>query len=156
MTHLKLEEAAKEAERMAKKWDDERVRDRLADRQKQLQLLQQLRARLVGRLNEVRPAIPRLRLTKETLENVEILKATQSIIVVLAGERSRELTWGDLLPGQVVALAEAVDMTSPEDRLALGILCHRSRMVELAVRYLSSLDGTPYQEMARRIMQSTA
>ena len=46
-------------------------------------------------------------------------------------------------------------MRDPEDRLALGILCHHSRLVDSAVRYLTSLEDTPYREVARRILEST-
>lgn len=156
ITQMKLEEAVHEAERLGQKRGDTRMRLRLADRQQQVAFLEQLRARMVDRLNEKRPTFARLKLLGEVLDGVEILKATPKKIIVLVGEGSRELAWSDLPAAQTVAIAEALGMKDAEDRLALGILCHHSRQVDLAVSYLTSLDGTPYQEVARHVLESTA
>ncbi len=155
MTHMKLEEAVHEAEQLEQKRDDTRMRHRLADRQQQVAFLEQMRGRLVDQLNQKRPTFPKLKTSEGTLEGVEILKATPNKIIALVGEESRDLTWSRLTPSQIVAMAEALEMNGPEDRLALGILCHHSRLMELAVRYLTSLEGTPFQETARRILEST-
>jgi hypothetical protein len=53
-------------------------------------------------------------------------------------------------------MAEATRVSSPEDRLALGILCHHSLLPALAMKYLASLNGTPHQAEAKRILESTA
>lgn len=156
ITQLKLEEAVEEAERLGKKRDDVRMKLRLADRQQQVAFVEQMRARLVQRINEKRPTIPSLKFPGGTLEGVELLKATPRKIILMVGETSRELAWSEIPPGQIVNLAEFLGMRDAEDRLALGILCHHSRLVDSAVRYLTSLDDTPYKEVARRILESTA
>jgi hypothetical protein len=156
LTQMKLEEAVHEAERLGLKRGDTRMRLRLADRQQQVTFLEQMRARMVDRLNEKRPTFARLKLLGEILDGVEVLKATSKKIIILVGEGSRELAWSDLPAAQTVAIAEALGMKDAEDRLSLGILCHHSRLVDLAVGYLTSLDGTPYQEVARHVLESTA
>jgi serine/threonine protein kinase len=156
ITQMKLEEAVHAAERLGQKRGDTRMKLRLADRQQQVQFLEQLKTRMVDRLNEKRPTFARLKLLGEILDGVEVLKATPRKIIVLVGEGSRELAWSDLPAAQTVAIAEALGMKDAEDRLALGILCHHSRQVDLAVSYLTSLDGTPYQEVARHVLESTA
>jgi serine/threonine protein kinase len=156
ITQMKLEEAVHEAERLGLKRGDTRMKLRLADRQQQVAFLEQLRARMVDRLNEKRPTFDRFKLLGEILDGVEVLKATPKKIIILVGEGSRELAWSDLPAAQTVAIAEALGMKDAEDRLALGILCHHSRQVDLAVTYLTSLDGTPYQEVARHVLESTA
>jgi hypothetical protein len=156
ITQMKLEEAVHEAERLGLKRGDTRMKLRLADRQQQVTFLEQLRARMVDRLNDKRPTFDRFKLLGEILDGVEVLKATPKKIIILVGEGSRELAWSDLPAAQTVAIAEALGMKDAEDRLALGILCHHSRQVDLAVTYLTSLDGTPYQEVARHVLESTA
>ena len=155
ITQLRLEEAVEEAERLGRKRDDVRMKLRLADRQQQVAFVEQMRARLVQRINEKRPTVPSLKLPGETLEGVELLKATPRKVILMAGEASREVAWSEIPPGQIVHLAEFLGMRDPEDRLALGILCHHSRLVDSAVRYLTSLEDTPYREVARRILEST-
>jgi hypothetical protein len=49
-----------------------------------------------------------------------------------------------------------VKLASPEDRLALGILCHHALLAPQALRYLNSLAGTPHEAEARRVLESTA
>ena len=53
-------------------------------------------------------------------------------------------------------MAETVGLTSPEDRLALGILCHHALLAAEALKYLTSLDGTPFEDEAKRMLASTA
>ncbi len=156
ITQMRLDEAGRQAELLGQKRGDTRMRLRLADRQQQMVFLEQMRARLVERLNEKRPAFPKMKLLGEVLEGAEVLKATPKKIILLVGEGSREVTWSDFPAGQIVSMAEAMGMKEAEDRLALGILCHHSHIVDLAVVYLTSLDGTPYQAMARHILESTA
>jgi hypothetical protein len=53
-------------------------------------------------------------------------------------------------------MADAVKLAEPEDRLALGILCHHALLPQQALRYLNSLGGTPFEAEARRVLESTA
>jgi hypothetical protein len=64
--------------------------------------------------------------------------------------------WSRLPAEQLVAMAEAVKLADPEDRLALGILCHHALLPQQALRYLNSLGGTPFEAEARRVLESTA
>ena len=72
------------------------------------------------------------------------------------GESSRELAWSALSCPQVVAMAERASLKEPEDRFALGILCHHGRAHSLALGFLSSLSGTPFDQEAKRILQSSS
>jgi serine/threonine protein kinase len=156
MTRFDLEQALQETATLEKKRESERVQEHLADRRRQVTLLEQLRARLVGRLNAERPSFPEFRVAAETIQGLEVLKATAKKLYVLAGEQPRELAWSQIGPAQVVAMAGVMKLAEPEDRLALGVLCHHARLLEQAASFLQSLAGTPFEDEARRILQSTA
>ncbi len=156
MTRFDLEQALQETATLEKKRESGRVQEHLADRRRQVTLLEQLRARLVARLNAERPTFPEFRSSGEILKGLEVLKATPKKLYVLVGDQPRELPWSQVGPAQVAAVAESVKMTAPEDRLALGVLCHHAGLLEQAAVYLQSLEGTPFQEEARRILQSSA
>jgi serine/threonine protein kinase len=155
MTRFDLEAALKEAEKVQEKRDGSRIRHRLAERRNQVLFLEQFRTRLIQRLNAQRPGFVKFELVHEALEGVEILKATVKKIYLLVGDRPREVEWAQLRPIQVVSMAEAMTMTDPDDRLALGILCHHARLIEQAVRYLTSLAGTAHDDAAQHILHST-
>jgi serine/threonine protein kinase len=156
ITHLDVEGARRQWELLREKRDTTRVRHRLDDRRQQLLLVEQLRDRLVERLNAERPTFPELDLAGATLKNVEVLKATAKKLYLLESDRPRDAEWAQLPPAQVVAMAEALKMDAPEDRLALGVLCHHSRLAEQAARFLKSLGGTPFEEAARNVLESTS
>jgi hypothetical protein len=92
----------------------------------------------------------------EKFDEVEILKATSKKLYLLQKEIPQDIEWSKLPAEQVVAMAEAVKLNSPEDRLALGILCHHALLASQALRYLNSLGGTPFEKEAQRILASTA
>ncbi len=156
ITHLKLEEAIQAADKIMKKRDSTRIQHWIADRRRQVEFLHEFRNRLVDLLNAQRPSFAKFQLVRGALEGVEVLKATTKKLYVLMGDRPQDVDWAALPPVQVVDMAEAVKMQEPVDRLALGILCHHSRMIEPAVRYLTSLRGTPFEEAGRQILDSTA
>jgi len=156
MTHLDLDRALQETETLARRRDTARIQERLADRRRELELLERFRDRLVKAINAARPTLAELETTGEPLRNVEILKATSAKIYLLEADVSRELAWPQIPCASVVELAEMVGMSSVEDRFALGTLCHRARAASLALRYLTGLHGTPFEEAARRMLQSTS
>ncbi len=156
MTQLDLEKALTEAERLTKKMKDTRAKHWIADRRKQVEVLERFRDRLVAALNEQRPRLPSMQLARGALGAVEVLKATSKKLVVFHGDKPLELEWSSLAPAQVVALAEATKVTAPEDRLALGVFCHHARMMEVGMRFLTSLIGTPLEAAARHIMEQSA
>lgn len=156
MTHMEVEAALQEYERLKQKREGTKVRNRLADRRQQLLLVEQMGRRLVEKINAARPTLPRLELHGETVENVEILKATPKRLFLLVGDDTRDVEWATVRPAQVIALAEAMELDGPEDRLAMGIICHHAKLVEQAVKYLTSLKGTTYEEAAQHILESTA
>jgi serine/threonine protein kinase len=157
MTRFKLEEALAEADTLERKRDTRAFRGRLEERRRQVVLLEQLRAHLVERLNGRRPVFERMALSDETLRQVEVLKAgPRKLYLLEGGGGMREVDWSRLPAEQVVAMADALQVDSPEDRLALGVLCHHALLPTLATRYLTSLTGTPFEEEAQRILRSTA
>jgi serine/threonine protein kinase len=156
ITRLDLERALAETETIERKRDTTRIRERLEDRRRQVQLLDQLRAHLMERLNAQRPTFSELVLANETLENVEIMKATPKRIYVLENDRPHDVPWSLIPAEQVVSMCDAMKVEQPEDRLALGILCHHALLPTLALKYLTSLSGTPLDEEAKRVLQSTA
>jgi hypothetical protein len=156
MTRMDLELALQETETLAKRRDATRVKDRIEDRRRQVEILRALRERLVAKLNATRPVFEAFEAEAAVVKSVEILKATPAKLYVLIGEGSRELAWSALSCPQVVAMAERVGLKEPEDRFALGILCHHGRAHSLALQYLSSLAGTPFDADARRILQSSS
>jgi serine/threonine protein kinase len=156
LTHLDLELALQETETLARKRDEKHVQERLADRRRQVQILTELRARLVEKLNAQRPVFESFEADGNVLSRVEILKATSQKIFVLVGDGTRDLQWSDLSSAQVVAMAESTGLREPEDRLALGVLCHHARSHSLALKYLGSLAGTPFEAEGRRFLQSTS
>jgi serine/threonine protein kinase len=155
ITHLDLARALQETETLGKKRDTTRVRRRLDDRRRQVVILEELRARLVDKLNARRPNFSEFETTEGNWRGVEVLKATPSKLFVLVSDTPREVTWAQVPAPQVVLMAEAVGVTEAADRLALGVLCHHARASSLALRYLTSLAGTPFEEEARRYLQST-
>ncbi len=156
ITHLRLEEAERQLEKLRGRRDTTRIRHRLADRRQQMAFVEQFRERLVERLNAARPTFARLELFSGPLENAEVLKATARKIYLLVGEAPREAEWSALPAAQVAAMAEAVGLASPADRLALGILCHHARLADRALGYLRSLAGTEYEEAARHVLETTS
>lgn len=155
ITRLDLARALQETETLGRKRDTTRIQQRLEDRRRQVQILEELRGRLVEKLNAKRPSFPEFETGSGSWKNVEVLKATASKLFVLVGESPRDVSWGQIPCPQVVLMAEAVGVTEPADRLALGALCHHARASSLALRYLTSLAGTPFEEDARRYLQST-
>ena len=121
-----------------------------------MELLEQLRERIVSALNAQRPAFSSFALDTETLKDVEVMKATPKKLYLLLGDSPRDVEWYRLPAPQVAAMAETVKLTGNDDRLALGILCHHAQLPTLAMRYLASLAGTPLADQAKRILESTA
>jgi serine/threonine protein kinase len=156
LTHLDLELALQETETLARKRDEKHVQERLADRRRQVELLKALRERLVAKLNAARPVFESFEAEASILRNVEVLKATSQKLFVLVGDGSRDLPWSGLPAPQVVAMAEAVGLREPEDRLALGVLCHHAKAHSLTLQYLTSLAGTPFEAEGRRFLQATS
>jgi serine/threonine protein kinase len=156
MTRFDLEQALQETATLEKKRESERVQEHLADRRRQVLLLEQLQARLVGRLNAERPTFPEFKIAAETIKGLEVLKATHKKLYVLAAELPRELPWSQIGTPQIVSMAQAMKLMEPEDRLALGILCHHARLLDQASTFLQSLFGSSFEAEARRILQSTA
>lgn len=156
ITHLRLEEAERKLQKLRARRDTTRIRHRLADRRQQMAFLEQFRERLVGRLNDTRPTLARMELFTGPIENVEILKATPRKLYLLVGEAPQETEWSNLPAAQVAALAEAVKLTSPADRLALGILFHYARLADRAMEYLGSLAGTEFEEAARNVLETSS
>jgi serine/threonine protein kinase len=156
ITRFDLDSAMQETKELAKKRDTTRLRERLEDRRRQVDLMNQLRERLVAELNIQRPTFPQFLIGAETIREVEVLKATPKKLYILRRDVPQDVEWGRLPAEQVVAMAEAVKLAAPEDRLALGILCHHALLAPRALRYLNSLGGTPFEEEARRVLQSTA
>jgi hypothetical protein len=115
-----------------------------------------LRERLVAQLNAQRPSFAEFMVRGELVEEVEILKATAKKIYLLRRDVAQDIEWSMLPAEQVVRMAEAVQLVTPEDRLALGILCHHALLAAQALKYLNSLTGTPFEDEARRILSSTA
>ncbi|MBI2930527.1 MAG: serine/threonine protein kinase [Planctomycetes bacterium] len=154
ITQLNLEAALSEADRLNQKRDDTVARDWVADRRKQVQILERFRERLVQFINERRPKLASLQLVGATLGASEILKATPRKLVVFHREKPMEIDWGGLAPAQVVALAELTQMAEPEDRLALGIFCRHARLLENSIGYLTSLIGTALEPAARQFLSA--
>jgi serine/threonine protein kinase len=151
ITHLRLEEAERQLEKLRGRRDTTRMRHRLSDLRQQMAFVEGFRGRLVERLNVARPTFARLELFSGPLEGVEVLKATSRKIYLLVGEVPREAEWSAFPAAQVADMAEAVGLTAPADRLALGILCHHARQADRALAYLRSLAGTEYEEAARQV-----
>ena len=141
---------------LANKRDATRVRARLEDRRRQVDLMNELRERLIAQLNQQRPSFAEFTIADEQIQSVEIMKATPKKLYLLSKDLPKDIEWSRMPAAQVVAMAEAVKLNTPEDRLALGILCHHAHLAEQALRYLNSLVGTPFEDEARRILQSTA
>ncbi len=156
ITRFDLAQALEETQEIARKRDTTRIRNRLDDRRRQVELLEELRVRIVAAINAQRPSFPRFLLIGQPLHDVEILKATPKKIYLLERDVPRDVDWSRLPAEQVVAMAEEVKVTGDEDRLALGVLCHHAQLAELAMKYLTSLEGTPFNAEARRILESTA
>jgi serine/threonine protein kinase len=156
ITRFDLDSAMQETRVLAQKRDATRVRERLEGRRRQVDLMNQLRERLVARLNAQRPFFKDFAMTGEKVQDVEILKATTKKLFILQKERPLDVEWSKLPAEQVIAMAEAVKLSEPEDRLALGILCHHALLAVQALRYLNSLGGTALEAEARRILASTA
>jgi serine/threonine protein kinase len=156
LTKFDLDSAMEETRTLALKRDATRVRDRLDGRRRQVELMNLLRERLVEQLNQQRPAFAEFTAAGDKLFCVEILKATTKKLFILEQDRPRDVEWSKLPAEQVIAMVEAVKLTTPEDRLALGILCHHALLPVQALKYLNSLGGTPLEDEARRILASTA
>jgi serine/threonine protein kinase len=156
ITRFDLDSAMHETKVLAQKRDATRVRERLEDRRRQVDLMNALRERLVAQLNAQRPSFDEFVVRGEKVQDVEILKATPKKLYILQKDLPQDVEWSKLPAEQVVIMAEAVKLNSPEDRLALGILCHHALLAAQALRYLNSLNGTPFEDEARRILASTA
>jgi serine/threonine protein kinase len=149
-----LEEALRELHTVRLKRESLSARRRLESRRHQLQLLSQMRVRLVDRLCSARPVLPRLEVGGDIWKDVEILKATTRMLVVYHDGRGREIPWTALPPGEVAEVVERADMNEPADRLALAILCRLARLDEKANRHFDSLKGSPLEDLAREIRES--
>jgi serine/threonine protein kinase len=156
ITRFDLDSALEETRELARKRDTTHIRERLDDRRRRVDLMNRLRERLVAQLNARRPRFAEFQIGPERFPDVEVLKATAKKLYVLIGDDSQDVEWSRLPSEQVVAMAEAVKMEEPEDRLALGILCHHAVLAPQALRYLNSLSGTPFEAEARRVLESTA
>ncbi len=156
LTRFDLNQALVETQELAARRDTTRVQDRLVQRQRHVQLLEKLRARLIEQLNLKRPTFAKFQTTQGALEHVEVLKATPTRIYLLQGDEPRNIDWAGLSAVQVADMADAVVLEQPEDRLALGVLCHHARALERALPYLQSLQGTPFEEEARGLLQVTS
>ena len=156
ITKFDLDSAMDETKVLERKRDATRVRERIEDRRRQVDLMNSFRERLIAQLNSQRPSFRDFVLRGEKVQDVEILKATAKKLYVLQKELPQDLDWSKLPAEQVVAMAEAVKLATPEDRLALGILCHHALLASQALRYLTSLDGTAFADEAKRILASTA
>jgi serine/threonine protein kinase len=156
ITKFDLDSAMDETKVLEKKRDATRVRERLDDRRRQVDLMNSFRERLIAQLNAQRPSFPEFVLRGEKALDIEILKATPKKLFILQKDLPQDIEWSKLSAEQVVKMAEAVKLGSPEDRLALGILCHHALLASQALRYLTSLDGTPFADEAKRILASTA
>lgn len=156
ITRFDLDTAMQETKVLAQKREATRVRVRLEDRRRQVTLMNQLRDRLVTQLNLQRPSFAEFAILGEKVQDVEILKATPKKIYILRKEIPEDVEWSKLPAEQVIAMAEAVKLNTPDDCLALGILCHHALLASQALHYLSSLTGTPLEDEARRILSSTA
>jgi hypothetical protein len=156
ITRFDLDSAMQETKDLAAKRDTTHIRERIDDRRRHVELMNRLRDRLVVQLNAQRPSFEEFQIGPERFGAVEVLKATAKKLYVLIKDDSQDVEWSRLPAEQVVAMAEAVKLAEAEDRLALGILCHRARLAAQALRYLNSLSGTPFEGEARRVLESTA
>ena len=156
ITRFDLDSALEETKELARKRDTTHIRERIDDRRRRVELMNRLRERLVAQLNARRPRFADFQIGPERFPDVEVLKATAKKLYVLIGDDSQDVEWSRLPAEQVVAMAEAVKMEEPEDRLALGILCHHAVLAPQALRYLNSLTGTPFEGEARHVLESTA
>jgi hypothetical protein len=156
LTRLDLDQAMQETREIAARRDTVRVQDKLVERRRHVQLLEGLRTKLIERLNAKRPVLERLTLGREELKSVEVLKATPKKVYLLVGDEPKDAEWSALPATEVARMADQVGLAEPEDRLALGVLCHHARALDLATKYLQSLTGTAFEEEARRCLESTA
>jgi len=149
-----LEEALRELHTVRLKRESLSARRRLESRRHQLQLLAQLRTRLIERVNASRPVLPRLEVGGELWRDVELLKATPRMVVVYHDGRGREVPWTALPPGQLAEVVESAGMSEPADRLATAVLCRLARREEKAAALFESLKGSPLEDLAREIRDS--
>ncbi|HUR39178.1 MAG TPA: serine/threonine-protein kinase, partial [Planctomycetota bacterium] len=156
ITKFNLDMAMEETRELAKKRDTTHIRERIDDRRRQVDLMNQFRERLVVQLNAQRPAFVEFLIGPERFREVEVLKATSKKLYLLVKDESRDVEWSRVPAEQLVAMAESVKLAEPEDRLAMGILCHHALLAQLSLRYLNSLAGTPFEIEARRVLESTA
>lgn len=152
---LRLEEALREAERLRNRRPEVFVHRWVELRRKHVAALEKFRGRLADLLSAKRPRLARLLLTRGPLEGVEILKATPKKLFIFQNDKSTEVEWAQIAPKQLLALAEAMQMGTPEERLAIGIFCHHARLPEQANKYLTSLQGTPLAAAAREVTDPT-
>ncbi|MBI3858323.1 MAG: serine/threonine protein kinase, partial [Planctomycetes bacterium] len=110
ITRFDLDSAMHETKVLEQKRDTTRVRERLEDRRRQLDLMNNLRERLVAQLNAQRPSFAEFLLRGEKVSEVEILKATVKKLYILQKESPQEIEWAKLPAEQVVAMAEAVKL----------------------------------------------
>jgi hypothetical protein len=150
-----LEEALRELHTVRLKRESLSARKRLENRRHQLQLLSQLRARLIESLNANRPVLPRLEVGGDVWRDVEVLKATPRMLVVYHDGRGREVPWTALPPGEVAEVVERAGMNEPADRLALAILCRLARREERAAALFEGLKGSPLEDLAREIREAS-
>jgi serine/threonine protein kinase len=118
-----------------------------------VEMPERFRRRLAERLSAERPSLESLLLADDRLAAVEVVKATAEKIFVFAGGDVRGYEWSRLIPAQVVALAERMELSEPEDCLALGIYCYHTGQPDAARRYLATLAGTPLERTASQILK---
>jgi hypothetical protein len=116
-----------------------------------------LKTQMIERLNRQRPTVPKLELLDKAIENVEILKATERKIVIYSADKANEIPWAALRPQTIVALAEGVcGLTSPQDRLSLGIYCWKALLKTEAQRELTAALGTGLADLEQSAQQYLA
>lgn len=150
-----LEEALRELHTVRLKRESLSARRRLEARRHQLHLLAQLRGRLIERLNHLRPLLPRLEVGGDVWRDVEVLKATQKLLVLYHEGRGREVPWTALPPGELARIVQQAGMTEPADRLALAVLHRLARNEEEASKYFDGLKGSPLEALAQEIRDSS-
>jgi serine/threonine protein kinase len=107
--------------------------------------------RLIEAANERQPELPSLRAGGRRLENVKVWRARDEVVVFDAGAGPDAVSWTDLGPAGIAALAEACGMDRlPEDRLGLAAARIAMGDEDGARAILESLRGTPVEEEALR------
>ncbi len=158
VTRFDLEKAFQEIGDTEFPWDAGDLAAIATDQRRQLRCLEDFRARMVAKINAMRPKVAKLELLDGTvLPGVELLRATRKMVVAFHRGQSIELAWAALKPVQLVALAaDVLKLGEPADRLALALYAINARLFEIAKAFLSSLDGTPLKPAADALRTTVA